>query len=93
MAGSNTPVPEYAYDSCSNNHESSEVNVVGPELNAYMAEDDQPLIASTQMLYNRLDASSELIWPSSNESKLSMVSGLIHLKAQYRIPNDDVATV
>ncbi|KAK9000453.1 hypothetical protein V6N11_080951 [Hibiscus sabdariffa] len=87
MTGYNTQVPEYAYDPCGNNHESSEVNVVGQELNAYMAEDDQPPTASTQMLYNRLGASSEPIWPSSNESKLSVVSELIHLKAQYQIPN------
>ncbi|KAK8673740.1 hypothetical protein V6N13_112055 [Hibiscus sabdariffa] len=52
-----------------------------------MVEDDQPPIASTQMLYNRLGTSSEPIWLGSNESKLSMVSELIHLKAQYRIPN------
>ncbi|KAL4360851.1 hypothetical protein GQ457_04G005670 [Hibiscus cannabinus] len=87
MVGSNTQVPEYEYDPCGNNHESSEVNVVGHELNAYVAEDDQPPIASSQMLYNRLGASSEPIWPGSNESKLSVVSELIHLKAQYRIPN------
>ncbi|KAK9034319.1 hypothetical protein V6N11_050488 [Hibiscus sabdariffa] len=96
MTGYNTQVPEYAYDPCGNNHESGEVNVVGQELNAYMAEDDQPPTASSQMLYNRLGASSEPIWPGSNESKLSVVSELIHLKAQYRIPNacyDDLCRI
>ncbi|KAK8493167.1 hypothetical protein V6N12_000009 [Hibiscus sabdariffa] len=96
MTGSNTQVSEYAYDPCGNNHEFNEVNVVGPELNAYMVEDDQPPIASTQMLYNRLGASSKTIWPGSNESKLSVVSELIHLKAQYRIPNacyDDLCRI
>ncbi|KAK8701901.1 hypothetical protein V6N13_020279 [Hibiscus sabdariffa] len=36
------------------------------------------------MLYNRVGTSSEPIWPGSNESKLSMVFELIHLKAQYQ---------
>ncbi|KAL4367573.1 hypothetical protein GQ457_05G029620 [Hibiscus cannabinus] len=96
MTGYNTQVLEYAYDPCGNNHESSEVNVVGQELNAYMAEDDQSPTASTQMLYNILGASSEPIWPGSNESNLSLVSELIHLKAQYRIPNacyDDLCRI
>ncbi|GMJ03820.1 hypothetical protein HRI_004051200 [Hibiscus trionum] len=39
------------------------------------------------MLYDKLGASSEPIWPGSNESKLSVVFELIHLKAQYKIPN------
>ncbi|KAE8732724.1 hypothetical protein F3Y22_tig00001777pilonHSYRG00014 [Hibiscus syriacus] len=68
----NTPVPEDAYDLCGSNHESNEVDVVGPELNAYMIEDDQPPTASTQMLYNKLGVSSEPIWSGSNQSKLSV---------------------
>ncbi|KAE8669596.1 hypothetical protein F3Y22_tig00112230pilonHSYRG00175 [Hibiscus syriacus] len=97
MTDFNTLAPEDAYDLCSSNHESNdEVDVVGPELNAYMIEDDQLPTASTQMLYNRLGASSEPIWVGSNQSKLSLVSELIHLKAQYRIPNacyDDLCRI
>ncbi|KAK8565156.1 hypothetical protein V6N12_058730 [Hibiscus sabdariffa] len=61
-----------------------------------MVEDDQPPIASTKMLYNRVGTSSEPIWPGSNESKLSMVFELIHLKAQYQVPNtcyDDLCRI
>ncbi|KAK8976545.1 hypothetical protein V6N11_049202 [Hibiscus sabdariffa] len=48
------------------------------------------------MLYNRLGSSSEPIWHGSNKSKLSIVSKLVHLKAQYRIPNacyDDICQI
>ncbi|GMI89086.1 hypothetical protein HRI_002577900 [Hibiscus trionum] len=96
MTGSNTLVPDDAYDPHDNNRESGEIDVVGHELNAYMVEDDQSPIASTQMLYNRLSASSKPIWHGSNESKLSMVSELIHLKARYQIPNacyDDLCRI
>ncbi|KAE8688117.1 hypothetical protein F3Y22_tig00111000pilonHSYRG00125 [Hibiscus syriacus] len=97
MTEFNTPTPEDAYDLCGSNHESNnEVDIAGPELNAYMIEDDQPPTASTKMLYNRLGASSEPIWVGSNQSKLSVVSELIHLKAQYRIPKacyDDLCRI
>ncbi|KAK8999232.1 hypothetical protein V6N11_070408 [Hibiscus sabdariffa] len=53
-------------------------------------------VERARMLYNRLGASSESIWSGSNEFKLSVVSELIHLKAQYRIPNacyDDLCRI
>ncbi|KAK8533175.1 hypothetical protein V6N13_046334 [Hibiscus sabdariffa] len=48
------------------------------------------------MLYDILGASSEPIWPGSNESKLSVVSKLMYVKAQYRILNacyDDLCRI
>ncbi|GMJ05685.1 hypothetical protein HRI_004237700 [Hibiscus trionum] len=63
MAGSSTAAPEYAYDPCGNHHEPPEIDVSGPELNVHMTQDDQPPIASAQMLYDKLGASSEPIWP------------------------------
>ncbi|KAE8688118.1 hypothetical protein F3Y22_tig00111000pilonHSYRG00126 [Hibiscus syriacus] len=73
MTEFNTPTPEDAYDLCGSNHESNnEVDIAGPELNAYMIEDDQPPTASTKMLYNRLGASSEPIWAGPRNPKYNI---------------------